>query len=91
MDDFIRQYARENNLSYKRAKRNLEAAEKFRDECEAQLAANPFDRSWEELTEGDVFRLRRQAAEQGIEWTPQEVRDAVEIMRFVRSQIRGDG
>ncbi len=89
MDPIIKSVSEQLGVSPKRAKKIIEKVKKFMKTCEDQLKENPFDRTVEEMTEEDILLARTMFAEMGIEYTPQELNEAVELIIHMRAMIRG--
>lgn len=88
--ELILNFAKQNGLTFCEAKRQLKLARRFYNYCKRQLRENPEDQSIEELTKIDMMRIRNEAAELGTELTPQEVEEAVDVLRYTRRMIRSD-
>jgi len=86
----IREIARKNGWSMDKVRKALRTAARLMQAVEDHLSDFPFDRTYEEMTHEDILRVRMFFAEAGKELTPQEVENAVELLRHIRAMIRGE-
>lgn len=89
MDHEIEAIQKKLGVSRQKAKKIHKSIKSFMTMCEEQLAENPFDRTIEETTESDILVMRTLLAESGVEYTPQEVKDGIELLKYAREMIRG--
>ena len=88
MDQFTKLVSDRLHISPRKARSVVKKIKKAIELCEGQLQENPFDRTVEELSHEDMLSMRNFYAENGLEYTPQEVNNAIEILIYIRSMIR---
>jgi uncharacterized protein with HEPN domain len=72
----------------KNLKQDLQATFEVIDVVGEAFIANPYDQTFEEMTEQDMLEIRNALAETGTELTPNEVKESVEIIKIIRNMIR---
>lgn len=84
----IEEYAKKYNISVQKARRGFQLVGKLIGIISENF--NPYDTSVEDLTKQDILILRTHCAEVGLELTPQEITDTIEIIKTIRNMLRND-
>ena len=82
----IKQFAKKHGISIAKARKSFKLAGKAIKVVGEGM--EPYDRTIENLTEQEILHLRTKCAESGTELTPQEIKDAVFIIKYIRSMLR---
>ena len=84
MDQFFKKIALNFGWSERKASKVLDKATRLKEMVEAHKD----DDTIEQLNYDDLLKMRMQFAESGIELTPQEVQDGVELIKHLRKNLR---
>ena len=80
--------ARRYNWSCDKSQRVKKKIQLLIDSIEKDLRDDPFNTLVEDLTDKDILLIRNMFCEEGIELIPQELRDAIEIIKMIRGMVR---
>jgi hypothetical protein len=84
MDHFFKKIALKFGWSERKASKMLDRASRLKEMVEEHKD----DDTVEHLNCDDLLKIRMQLAESGIELTPQEVQDGVELIKHLRKNLK---